>query len=243
MIDFYCIKWGTKYHSHYVNRLYSSIKKYYKGDFRFTCFTDDSSGISENIIIRDYNDTEVSKLKNIFTIQKLRLFDTNFLQTEKNVILDLDVLFLKDFTEYLDDFYNFKEPRFIKNYWADPDLCDAYFYKGACDVNSSFITWKDDQLQQIYDYYLENSKKINFLFSSLDKSLFSLYRNKLNYHPRNIVYAYNFGADFIKNDMEKEVLRNDYYLCIFNTSHGIGTEIHEADGWAKNMWESLDETV
>jgi hypothetical protein len=204
----------------------------------FTCITDDKTGLNKDINTIDYNTSKIVGLNNVFTIEKLKLFDPNFVGNGKNILFDIDILCLKDFTEYLNE-YSFSEPRFIKNFWADPEQCDAYFHKGACDINSSFITWQDDQLEHLYKFYVDNKKKINFLFSSFDKSLFGIFRDKLNYHPRNIVYAYNFGADH-KDDMRSEVLRDDYYFCLFNTSHGIGKELHEAEGWASKLWKSND---
>jgi hypothetical protein len=235
-IKVYCFKWGTKYGPEYVNRLFHSVLKNYRGNVIFTCITDDKLGLDPNINIIDYDKSKILGLGNVFTIEKLKLFDPHFIGDGQNILFDIDILCLKDFTDYLNE-YAFIEPRFIKNHWADPDQCDAYFHKGACDINSSFITWKDDQLEPLYKFYIDNMKKINFLFSSFDKSLFGIFRDKLKYHPKNIVYAYNFGADH-KDDMKPEVLRNDYYFCLFNTSHGVGKELHEVDGWAKSMWES-----
>jgi hypothetical protein len=237
-IKVYCFKWGTKYGPEYVNRLYKSVVKNYRGDVIFTCITDNKMGLIDDINIIDYKTSKISGLENVFTIEKLKLFDPNFIGAGSNILFDIDILCLKEFTKYLED-YSFKEPRFIKNYWASPEQCDAYFHKGACDINSSFITWKDDQLEPFYKFYIDNKKKINFLFTSFDKSLFGIFRDKLKYHPRNIVYAYNFGADHL-NDMKAEILRDDYYFCLFNTSHGTGKELHECNGWAKNMWESYN---
>ena len=40
-----CIKWGNKFDSSYVNRLYKMVKKNLTIPFRFVCFTDDKTGI------------------------------------------------------------------------------------------------------------------------------------------------------------------------------------------------------
>ena len=44
-----CIKWGSKYSAEYVNNLYSAIIRHYGSDVRFICFTDDSTGILEDV--------------------------------------------------------------------------------------------------------------------------------------------------------------------------------------------------
>lgn len=236
-INVYCFKWGEKYDPAYVNRLFNSVVKNCDYDVVFHCITDNLEGLNKDIEIIDYETTKIPELINVFTIEKLRLFDPDFIKTENNIVFDIDALILNNITPYLND-YAFNEPRFIKNFWADEVSVNAYFHKGSCDINSSFITWKNDQFEYLYKFYKDNHKKINFLFKSFDKSLFGIFRDKLNYHPENLVYAYNFGAS--KGDLMPEILRSEYKICIFNTSHGIGKELHECDGWAREMWDSYE---
>ncbi len=44
-----CMKWGTKYGPEYINRLYGMVRRNLRGDFRFVCLTDDSSGIRAEV--------------------------------------------------------------------------------------------------------------------------------------------------------------------------------------------------
>ncbi len=48
-VNVICMKWGTKYGSHYVNTLYSMVKRHLNRPFRFVCLTDDHSGLAEGI--------------------------------------------------------------------------------------------------------------------------------------------------------------------------------------------------
>ena len=43
------MKWGTLYGPEYVNRLYSMVKKNLTYDFKMVCFTDDTSGIDDEV--------------------------------------------------------------------------------------------------------------------------------------------------------------------------------------------------
>jgi hypothetical protein len=169
-------------------------------------------------------------------MEKLKLFDPEYLPSSKRVLLDLDLLVIRDLTPYFNE-YNFSELRYIKNYWADPEKIEALFHKGACDINSSFVSWKDDQGEFIYKFFVDNAKKIDYLYRSLDKALFATLRDQLNWHPRKLVYSFNFGAEY-PDDMDPYILREDYKICLFNTSHGKGKEIHHAKGWARDLWES-----
>lgn len=46
-----CIKWGDKFPAYYVNRLYAGIKRHIDRPFRFVCFTEDATGIRNEVEI------------------------------------------------------------------------------------------------------------------------------------------------------------------------------------------------
>jgi len=45
----FCMKWGTLYGADYVNRLHSMVKRNLTLDFKMVCFTDDDSGIIDEV--------------------------------------------------------------------------------------------------------------------------------------------------------------------------------------------------
>lgn len=45
-----CMKWGAAYGANYVNILYAMVARNITGNFRFYCFTDDASGIREEVV-------------------------------------------------------------------------------------------------------------------------------------------------------------------------------------------------
>ena len=47
-----CMKWGTKYDCEYVNKIYRMCMRNTTVKFRFICYTDDASGIDENVEIK-----------------------------------------------------------------------------------------------------------------------------------------------------------------------------------------------
>ncbi len=85
-IKVYCFKWGTKYGPEYVNRLLYSVLKNYRGDVMFTCITDDKSGLDPSINIIDYDSSKILGLGNVFTIEKLKLFDPHFIGAGQNIL-------------------------------------------------------------------------------------------------------------------------------------------------------------
>ena len=221
LVKFITLKWGTKYGPEYVNRLYKSIKKTYSGPFEFYCYTDDNTSIDNDIICKDIRSLAHFDT-NVFTLVKMDLF-VNLPFEGPYVFLDLDILVLKDLKIYFDE-YQFKEPRIGYCYWTDPERIYNSYHKGDCYVNSSFLTWDNNQFSYICETYEKNKNIINYKFRSFDKFLF--YFCKLNYHPKGIMYSYNFGAEYPDN-IEKQKFLEDHYITIFNTSNERGTELHD----------------
>ncbi len=48
-VNIICMKWGTKYGSEFVNKLYGMVARNITLPFQFYCFTDDSNGIREEV--------------------------------------------------------------------------------------------------------------------------------------------------------------------------------------------------
>jgi hypothetical protein len=235
-INFICLKWGKKYGPEYVNRLYAHLENAYDDEFRLYCFTDKNKDLNSKIIIRDIEELRPYPYE-CFTLEKIFLFDHQEL-TGKNVLLDLDVLLFSDnLKRYLDE-YDFCEPRFIQNYWNGIEYGNMLAKHGRNWVNSSFVTWKDDQLIYIKRFYEEHKDVIEYKFGDLDFWLFQLLRDRLHYHPEKIVYSYRDGAT--EQDYGQYKLREDHSVVLFNTSHGYGTELHETVDWSQRLWTQFD---
>ena len=232
-VNFITLKWGTKYSPEYVNRLYANLLNAYNGEFEFYCFTDHAKGLHPAIHIRDIKDLRPYP-SNCFTIEKIYLFDRNISKLNGPcVLLDLDILIINDLNIYLSK-YNFTEGRFIKNYWNGIEYGEIFGKFGRNWLNSSFVTWKEDQLLFIKDFYESNKKVIEFKYGDLDLFLFQCLRDNIKYHPKKIVYSYADGAD--EDDLQHNKFREEYSIVLFNTSHGRGTELHNATGWVKDLW-------
>lgn len=240
-IRFICYKWGSKYPSIYVNRLYAMIKKNYDKDFVFHCITDDGDGIRPEVIVNDLNSLSAFRgtTENMFTIEKLSSFREGFLDCNgPYVLLDLDILIHGNLTEYLTDC--FTEFRLIYNYWQPSDAVITHYGHNYCIINSSFVTWQGNQADHIFHYYKDNMSKISKIYWSLDHSMFYLQEGKYSHHPKGIVYTYNAGASW-PDDAAKGIFRDDYKICLFNNSHGVGFDLNETKGWTKELWEKYDE--
>ena len=136
---------------------------------------------------------------------------------------------MKDLRPYLDE-YGFSEGRVVKNHWMDSEYVEMNCLGGTNYVNSSVITWRDEQLDWVKDFYLEHQEVIDFKYGDLDTFLFQALRKKLRYHPEYIAYSFN----------AKGVADLDYSIAMFNTSQGRGLELHEVDGPMRDLWVSYD---
>jgi len=49
MQEVICMKWGTRYASEYVNKIYGMVMRNTNRPTRLTCFTDDTTGIRPEV--------------------------------------------------------------------------------------------------------------------------------------------------------------------------------------------------
>lgn len=228
IVNFITYKWGTKYGPEYVNRLYLTLKNTYSGEFVFYCITDDIKGLNTDI-----KTIKLEKsFSKVFSIQKIQCMSIGHEIQGNKVLLDLDILVQNNLYPYLLK-YNFCEPRFAKASWQNKENVMKTTHNASCLVNSSFVTWKDDQLDFLYKFYIKYKIIVEKKYNSFDRSLFANFYDILKYHKDNLIYSYSF-------DDEPKTFKKNALICIFLTSHGEGIELHDADGWAKEMWCRYD---
>ncbi len=243
-IEVMCFCWGTKYPKYYVNRLKNSLKVHLPEMNNFHCFTDNGEGLDSDIIVQDLK--KFNKLDGIddewplFTKEKILPMDKEFLPNSRKIILDIDVLIHGSLSDYILN-NNFRKITLIKNSWVDRYKMKAHYSNITTPYNSSFVVWDDDVGDWLLQETIKWWDKLSFSYKSFDKYLYNHYpSNKFNFHPDGIAYTYNFGANF-PHDMEHFKKRDDYQICLFNTSHGYGKELDEAKGWPLDLWESYND--
>jgi hypothetical protein len=238
-LTIFTFKWGSKYGSKYVNKLYASLLRNISIPFKFKCITDDVTGINPEIDIIDYNTFGPDSWRaypqdKIFTREKLCLFDLDITGTK--CWIDLDVLIHGDITELLSR--SFEKPTFIFNHWnSNREHAFKWFGKGSdCHVNSSFVAW--DDAHWLFDYTNKHKEKLFFTYKSLDKYLYYQHwrNNRLAFWEEGIVDNYNYSEPpYIKRDNVKITLFNTSHIKANNLSEKA-FELHEAQGWVKELW-------
>lgn len=136
MLHFVCVKHGTKYGPEFVNILHDMVIRnlFPTEDADFVCFTEDASGLSENIVVRGLP----PDVKGWWC--KLALFANGTFPTGDRVIyMDLDTVLLnplEGFTEYAGKFA----------------ICRDFMGSG---VNSSVMLWQAGWGSFIWDDWIK----------------------------------------------------------------------------------------
>jgi hypothetical protein len=109
-----CIKWGTRYGSEYVNRLYHGVRKHLKGSLRFVCLTDDARQIDSDVEIHPlpvtpFDEAAFDAKRGGETWRKIGLFQPGLVGLEGDTLfLDLDVVI----TGPLNELFEFQPGKF-----------------------------------------------------------------------------------------------------------------------------------
>ena len=90
-----CIKWGKCYGPEYVNRLYNMVVRNTTYHINFYCFTDNSDGLSESVIVKPLPVMHVEELKYAYQ-KEAGLCDDELggLTGQRVLYFDLDVLII-----------------------------------------------------------------------------------------------------------------------------------------------------
>lgn len=181
-----CLKYGDKYPSDYVNRLYNMVQRHTTGDIGFYCVTENPTGLNSNI--------KVIPLPQYTNFQgwwyKPFVFSKDFPVKGKLLFLDLDIVIIKNidcFFEFNPDYFciirdftrsmtpnweRYNSSVFRLNSGAIPDvwdslLCDPGVVKrlhGDQDwiyekIKTNFKFWPDEWCQS-YKWEIRNKTEI-----------------------------------------------------------------------------------
>ena len=133
MIHCICIKFGTKYSSDYVNKLFRGIKRNTSKEFIFTCFTDNRDGIQPEI------QCEELPLKRNDWFAKIGLYNKELYNENDQIFyFDLDTVI----TGNLDEIFEYSGNFII--------LRDFYRRTG---YGSGLMAWRPDAVHHMFTNY------------------------------------------------------------------------------------------
>jgi len=94
-----CMKWGVKYGSDYVNKLFNMVSRNTTLDFSFICFTDNSDGFDSGIEVRPLPEMHIPN-DNDRGWRKLALFSKDSGLEGRVLFLDLDTVIVGNIDPY-----------------------------------------------------------------------------------------------------------------------------------------------
>jgi hypothetical protein len=157
-----CIKWGTKYGSEYVNRLYQGVSKHLSQPFRFVCLTDDADGIDAAVDVAPlpvtpFDEQLFDSRKGGETWRKVGLFQPGLADLDGDTLfLDLDIVL----TGSLDDFYAYQPGHFcVIHDWLEKRRAWIPGRDGRVG-NTSVFRFNPSQHRRVYDYFADHQTEV-----------------------------------------------------------------------------------
>lgn len=215
-VNVLCLKYGTRYPSYYVNRLYAGVCRHLKRPFHFHCCTDNSEGIHEDIHIIPFPQNPGLKSWWPHVLVKLMLTKEDFGSFQgPTLFLDLDVVI----TGSLDVFFDYKPGSFcmIHN-WVN--WRKALLGKRPCVGNSSVFRFNAGKSSDyIYQTFLRK------MHHAEDRNQFNTEQAFLTYAAKDVTwwpetwvrsFKWNLRPLFPLNLMLTPKLPSDCRILVFH---------------------------
>lgn len=134
------MKWGDRYGSEYVNRLFGAIQRQTTRPTRLVCFTDDPSGVIPDVQIEPIPDINLPPDLINLPWRKLVVWKYPLADLEGDVVfLDLDLVI----TGNLDELFDFEPGRFC--------VIENWTQKGQNIGNTSVFKFPVDKYKHIFN--------------------------------------------------------------------------------------------
>ena len=143
------MKWGSRYGSEFVNRLYSSIQRHTKRKTKLYCYTDNKIGINEEVICKPLPDINLPKDILLTPWRKLSIWQYPLGNLKGDVLfLDLDLVI----TGNLDRFFDFKPGKYC--------VIENWTQLGQNIGNTSCFKFPVGKYDSVYNKFNKNPEKI-----------------------------------------------------------------------------------
>lgn len=183
-----CIKWGNRYSSESVNRLYKAVLKNTKYRLNFFCFTDDTNNLDKDIIVKPLPILKnLEKINCDIYLKEVGLCDNNLgnLNGQRVLYFDLDTIIVDNIDSFFDlpkddEFFIIKDWNSIGNMVGQ----------------ASCYSWIVGTIGFAKDFFEENYDKIHRKFNTasqeyLSSKIVEKY-GKLNFWPKDWCRSFKF---------------------------------------------------
>lgn len=209
MINVICLKWGKKYDSEYVNRLYGMVKKNLTVPFTFHCYTDDPRLISPEV-----NAIPLPEQLQLETFWwKLWIHSNEAPIKGKCLFLDLDTV-IQNNIDQIAEFDCGKDLYVLRAQWRYEKVM-KYGAKHQTMINSSVMLWdSSDRVDTFFDKFMSNPEIYMLKYHGNDDYLEAEHHLQYKTLPTDWVYCRVWGYD--DTDPRRERRAPDQYRDIWN---------------------------
>ena len=201
MIHILTLKVGDKYPSSIVNELYEGILNNSTVPFKFTCYTEDSSGLLLDIATIPIEDSHKYKLQ----WHKMKFHDpslTNITKGEDCIVMDIDMKILNNIDEILTYPISKNEYGVTRRWYSDK--------QDKCSINGGFQKFKMGYTKELYNIFSSNFRKWQEYFIENDLSIgpVSGEQNFIDMHIEEIGLKKNYLPDYWFSKYHEKILDN-----------------------------------
>ena len=189
MLNVLAMKWGTLYGPHYVNRLYASVRRNLHQDFRFVCFTDDKTGISEEVECHPISTVEFPASEKDRRWLKLGIFKNGLANLEGDCLfLDLDVVIVSS----IDEMFNYEPGAFCisHDWWMPHKHLIAKLMNHPKIGNTSVFRFEAGTMESIFLDFENNSEKILAEYGLEQEYVTRMAENQIRWWPNHWVQSF-----------------------------------------------------
>ena len=148
MKNIVCIKWGPKYIPEYVNILKNMVRRHSTLDYKFTCITDDETGLANDINVVKFPKDKPA-IKSWWS--KLWMFSKELPLDGTILYFDLDLIIFRN----IDNLWQYDPGKFC--IIQDFNRCRVKDWQ-LC--NSSVMRWEKGMLHNLWEMYEQDPRKI-----------------------------------------------------------------------------------
>ena len=229
-----CLKHGDKYSYDYVNRLYNMVERHCTLDYEFVCLTDNSEGLNENITVIDIP----KGLEGWWC--KVYMYSKDLPIKGTILYMDLDVVI----ADNIDRLFTYRNPE-----WCVIRDFSRVMRPSWQKYNSSVIRFQTGQLNDVWERFLRDQKKIQSrLFGDQDwlyEATFT--KNPATFWPDSWILSWKWEVRKTKEfapgglrgnrtlkTIEDVVPRKECCICVF---HGDPNPHRCKDPWVVQNWK------
>ena len=189
-VNIICMKWGKKYDSSYVNKLFNMVSRNLDRDFRFICLTDDNSGFLNSIESFDLPKLNLPDGIPERGWMKLVTFSENLFDIKGQCLfLDLDLIIVNRIDELFElegDFFIIKD-----------------FIRKDSTGNSSVYRFEIGKFFDVLEYFQQNFTEIQSKYRNEQEYLSDYMKNNhsLNYWP--IEWCQSFKKNCVQKGIKQ----------------------------------------